>query len=531
MKTSNIKLKVLIYMSFLLMLISILILTNSCTKEKENSELVVPGNKGELKSAVPNPGPYTLVIYQSPGNSVSAGTPITFQASIIRYVEPPILEEEAPSASGIENKGILKSQTPGVIYAVSWNFGDGNTAYGNLSVTHTYTNPGTYTITCTVKVDSYVCVATVKQIVLNGTLSVTYNGNGNTGGSVPVDPVLYAPGGTVTVFGNTGNLLKANFTFAGWNMASDGSGTTYAQGQTFIMGSSNVTLYAKWNSYAPSYAFTWGSYGNGIGQFKDPIGIVINSNGYVYVADNNNHRVQVFNSNGSYLFQFGSLGTGNGLFKCPWGIAVSSGGYIYVVEYLGHRVQVFNSNGTYLFKFGSYGTGNGQFNYPTGIAIAPNGYVYVIENSGNRIQVFNASGVYQFQFGSYGAGNGQFNYPIGIAIDSQGSVYVADTHNDRIQKFNSNGVYQSQFGSQGTGNGQFFSPNFIAFDKYGYIYITDSSPYTNRVQIFNPNGIYHSQFSLHNNGQSTPSPYGIAVAQTGNIYVVSQDGQSVQVFH
>ena len=45
------------------------------------------------------------------------------------------------------------------------------------------------------------------------TYSVTYNGNGNTSGSVPTDATAYSSGATVTVLGNTGSLAKAGYTF------------------------------------------------------------------------------------------------------------------------------------------------------------------------------------------------------------------------------------------------------------------------------------------------------------------------------
>jgi uncharacterized repeat protein (TIGR02543 family) len=76
--------------------------------------------------------------------------------------------------------------------------------------------------------------------------TVTYDGNGNTGGTVPVDPNSPClAGSTVTVLGNTGNLVNTGYTFAGWNTASDGSGTPYQPGNTFTI-SENVTLYAQW---------------------------------------------------------------------------------------------------------------------------------------------------------------------------------------------------------------------------------------------------------------------------------------------
>ena len=80
------------------------------------------------------------------------------------------------------------------------------------------------------------------------TYTVTYNGNSNTGGSVPTDSSTYSNGATVTVKSNSGSLTRTNFVFSGWNTASDGSGTAYAAtgSATFTMGTANVTLYARW---------------------------------------------------------------------------------------------------------------------------------------------------------------------------------------------------------------------------------------------------------------------------------------------
>ncbi len=74
--------------------------------------------------------------------------------------------------------------------------------------------------------------------------TVTYNGNTNDAGSVPVDPTGYANGATVTVLG-PGSLSKTGDTFAYWNTAVDDSGTIYGPGATFTI-SANVTLYAEW---------------------------------------------------------------------------------------------------------------------------------------------------------------------------------------------------------------------------------------------------------------------------------------------
>ncbi len=78
------------------------------------------------------------------------------------------------------------------------------------------------------------------------THTVTYDGNGNTGGSVPTDSSNYIQGATAAVLGDSGSLVKRNFALAGWMTKIDGTGTSYAVGATFRMSPEAVTLYALW---------------------------------------------------------------------------------------------------------------------------------------------------------------------------------------------------------------------------------------------------------------------------------------------
>jgi hypothetical protein len=72
--------------------------------------------------------------------------------------------------------------------------------------------------------------------------SVTYDGNGNTSGTSPIDSNKYVQGATVTVLDNTGSLKKVSYTFDGWNAQANGTGTHYDPGTTFSMENQNVTL-------------------------------------------------------------------------------------------------------------------------------------------------------------------------------------------------------------------------------------------------------------------------------------------------
>jgi uncharacterized repeat protein (TIGR02543 family) len=102
----------------------------------------------------------------------------------------------------------------------------------------------------------------VDDVTINGTVtsaittySNTYNGNGNTSGTVPVDAASpYVSGATVTVLGNTGTLARTGYTFAGWNTLANGSGTDRAAGSSFTI-SANTTLFAKWTANSNTITF------------------------------------------------------------------------------------------------------------------------------------------------------------------------------------------------------------------------------------------------------------------------------------
>ncbi|MFC3799946.1 InlB B-repeat-containing protein [Cohnella sp. GCM10012308] len=80
----------------------------------------------------------------------------------------------------------------------------------------------------------------------NPTYGVTYGASGADSGSVPVDAGAYEEGAEVTVQGNLGSLTKAGYTFTGWTLAADGTGTVYQSGDKLNMEQANIHLYAKW---------------------------------------------------------------------------------------------------------------------------------------------------------------------------------------------------------------------------------------------------------------------------------------------
>lgn len=98
-------------------------------------------------------------------------------------------------------------------------------------------------------VNLYAKYTNVDVQIVTSNKTVVYNGNGNTGGSIPVDEKTYGPGETVVTSLNTGNLTKTGYTFNGWNTQADGLGSAYSAGATFQMGTTDVVLYASWIIY------------------------------------------------------------------------------------------------------------------------------------------------------------------------------------------------------------------------------------------------------------------------------------------
>ncbi|MBI5102500.1 MAG: InlB B-repeat-containing protein [Nitrospirae bacterium] len=91
-----------------------------------------------------------------------------------------------------------------------------------------------------------------KPLQIGQSYGVTYDGNGNTGGSVPLDGYTYLSGTLVTVLDNVNSLVCAGFTFDGWDTLARGTGTGFVGSDTFTIGSAPVTLYAQWTGGPPA---------------------------------------------------------------------------------------------------------------------------------------------------------------------------------------------------------------------------------------------------------------------------------------
>jgi tripartite motif-containing protein 71 len=283
-----------------------------------------------------------------------------------------------------------------------------------------------------------------------------------------------------------------------------------------------------------NFLLSFGSRGAGEGQFQYPVGIAVDEQENIYVADYGNNWVQKFSPQGNYLQNIGSSGTDESEFKNPSDVALDVQGNIYVADEFNHRIQKFDSQGNFQAMFGSLGTNDGQFQNPQGIAVDEQGNIYVADYGNNRIQKFDSQGNFITKFGSLASNDGQFQKPVDIALDRQGNVYVASRSNPRVQKFDSQGNFLTMFGSAGTNDGQFQLPGGIAVDGNGNVYVTDYVIFfpdqgNHRVQKFDSQGNFLAKFGSYGGGDGQFFyPNGISIDENGNIYVT--DIQQVQKF-
>jgi DNA-binding beta-propeller fold protein YncE len=160
-------------------------------------------------------------------------------------------------------------------------------------------------------------------------------------------------------------------------------------------------------------------------------------NGDIFVSDGyGNARVHRYTPDGRLLFSWGTAGVGPGEFNFPHNILCDADGWVYVADRENHRVQIFDENGRYETQWGN-------LHRPSAIYLTPgpDPVMYVGEvgpylgsnlgwpNLGPRISVVSTTGDVLARVDSTihdAVGPGGFVSPHSVASDSHGDIYVGD---------------------------------------------------------------------------------------------------------
>jgi streptogramin lyase len=238
----------------------------------------------------------------------------------------------------------------------------------------------------------------------------------------------------------------------------------------------------------------WGSKGTDLGKLNVPEGIAADPSDNLYICDTANNRIQLWNSEGKPLRSIGSFGTSATWrnapqFNHPGGVLVLPSGQVFVADTQNHRVVVVDSNDLVMTSWGSQGVAEGQFNQPRDIKRDQYGNIWVLDSGNSRVQNFSNMGTFNFARGGFGTQNGQFNLPLGFALNGIDQAIVSDTGNFRFEVFNDLSKAATNLapitieGMYGDGPFQFKEPAGVAVSRGGLVAIVDGL--TARVEFFN----------------------------------------------
>jgi sugar lactone lactonase YvrE len=226
-----------------------------------------------------------------------------------------------------------------------------------------------------------------------------------------------------------------------------------------------------------------GKEGTANGEFKNPRGIAIDKRGRVFIADTDNRRVQVLDSNGGFLF---AITGGQQPFEEPFNLGIGSSGDLWVLDSGNGAIVHFNDAGVYLGQLDGRSLG---FFKPRGLWLDDGDNLYVADTGGSRVFKLSPTGDKLATIGQKGAGKGGLGEISHAIAASDGSLYVADVTNDRIQQFGANGDFLREFTIPHAGAAT--GPHF-AFAPDGTLIVT--APEMHKLQRFSREGVLIGEY-------------------------------------
>lgn len=305
---------------------------------------------------------------------------------------------------------------------------------------------------------------------------------------------------------------------------------------------------------------------------NDPAGVAVDAAGNVYIADAANGRIRKVNTAGIITTVAGSGYTGNNgdggdatlaTIDIPLSVAIDGSGNLYIAGQDYKRIRKVNTAGIITTiagtGFGGFSGDGGpataaKISGAEGIATDAAGNVYIVDRDNQRIRKISTSGIITTV-----AGNGFIGYngdgvlatstslysPMAVAVDAAGNLYIADYLNNRIRKVNTSGIISTIAGNGNdafSGDGglataaEIRSPTGIAVDAAGNVFFVDGSF---RIRKINTAGIINTvagNGGASHSGDGGPataagmnSPFGVAVSNSGNIYIAVRDDNRVRV--
>ena len=295
-------------------------------------------------------------------------------------------------------------------------------------------------------------------------------------------------------------------------------------------------------------------------------GITLDKKGNMYIAMREHNIISRIDTKGTMTRYAGSGQSGfsgdggpaaNASFRVPAGLAFDSEGNLYIADRENHRVRKVDPKG-YISTFAGIGEAGfsgdegpavkARLNLPSGVVVDKKGNLYISDRSNDRIRVVDKKGVIRTYAGSGVAGfqgdagpalKAQLDKPFGIALDETKNLYIADRNNNRVRKVSPDGIITTVAGDGGFffmgDNGPAYrasvaAPTGVALDSKGNLYIADRN--NNRVRVVDRTGMIRTVVGTGQqdyNGDSEVAretnlylPFGLTVDSNDNLLVIDR---------
>lgn len=244
-------------------------------------------------------------------------------------------------------------------------------------------------------------------------------------------------------------------------------------------------------------------------QLNQPLGITLDNQGNLYIADTLNNCIRKVDAQGriSTIAGNGMAGFGgdggpavDALLSRPVGLTMDAAGNLFIADVFNHRIRKVDADGRISTVAGTEMPGfsgdggpaaQAQLSRPRDVTVDSDGNLYIADADNNRIRRVNQEGIISTVAGNGNAGfsgdggparEASLNLPRGVAVDRLDRLFISDMGNHRIRRVDLDGMISTVVGSgivgfSGDGgpaaDAQLNGPRGVRVDRSGAIYIAD----------------------------------------------------------
>ena len=257
---------------------------------------------------------------------------------------------------------------------------------------------------------------------------------------------------------------------------------------------------------------------------KFPWGVAVNERDEIAVSDVGNHKIHLFQRDGTHIKSFGEHGAQHGEFDCPCGIVFHGANIVVAEQSLNSRVQELSREGGYLHHFGGKGSLDHQLHFPAGLSIDSNGNIIVADMGNKLIKIFSAAGQFLNKLSTEGSSTKPYH-----CIQHDNYLIVSDNGDHFVKLFDRKGNFLYKFGKKGNADGGFDPPSCLSMNKAGHLMVCDCD--NHRIQVFDLSGKFVATFGTKGRGMGEFNlPVSAAVLSDGKIVVSDFGNNRIQIF-